>query len=29
MLEKYLLKDNEKYRFDQNISFADPFPQHI
>lgn len=28
-LEKCLLKDNEKYMFDQNISFADPFPKNI
>ncbi|UOE37482.1 GTP-binding protein [Chryseobacterium oryzae] len=28
-LEKCLLKDNEKYMFDQQINFADPFPQHI
>lgn len=28
-LEKCLLKDNEKYMFDQKISFEDPFPQNI
>lgn len=28
-LEKCLLKDSEKYMFDQNISFADPFPKNI
>ncbi|MDO3423304.1 GTP-binding protein [Chryseobacterium sp. APV1] len=28
-LERCLLKDNEKYIFDQNISFEDPFPKNI
>lgn len=28
-LEKCLLKDNEKYMFDQKISFEDPFPKNI
>lgn len=28
-LEKCLLKDNEKYLFDQKISFEDPFPKNI
>lgn len=28
-LENCLLKDNEKYMFDQKISFDDPFPKNI